>query len=105
MRSLLHDYLATDGNLSYRLGQAPSGSNNIFRDQRDRSKVEHFPLLPPFLGFPNTSFHLSSARSVVCVAEVVPKTKGDYPCAVHRPHIREHSKGPVNGVSMEGRVF
>ncbi|KAH0538600.1 hypothetical protein FGG08_004801 [Glutinoglossum americanum] len=37
MRSLLHDYLATDGNVSYRSGQAPSGGN-VFRIQRDRSK-------------------------------------------------------------------
>src|SRR5436190_3091186 len=40
MRSLLHDYLATDGNVSYRSGQAPEGNVNTFaRNQRDKTKV------------------------------------------------------------------
>jgi hypothetical protein len=41
MRSLLHDYLATDGNVAYRSGQAPEGSmNTSARNQRDKTKVK-----------------------------------------------------------------
>jgi exocyst complex component 4 len=38
MRSLLHDYLATDGDMSYRSGQGASGPSSVFRTQRDRNK-------------------------------------------------------------------
>ena len=39
MRSLLHDYLATDGNQSYRLGGQQPGEANIFhRPQREKNK-------------------------------------------------------------------
>ena len=39
IRSLLHDYLATDGNQSYRLGGQQGADTNIFhRSQREKSK-------------------------------------------------------------------
>ncbi|KAI9818501.1 MAG: hypothetical protein M1827_000560 [Pycnora praestabilis] len=39
MRSLLHDYLATDGATSQRSGQGQAGGDNVFhRNQRDKSK-------------------------------------------------------------------
>ncbi|KAI9875177.1 MAG: hypothetical protein M1830_008789 [Pleopsidium flavum] len=40
MRSLLHDYLATDGNIAYRSGHAPTSGANMFqRNHRDRTKT------------------------------------------------------------------
>ena len=40
MRSLLHDYLATDGDLSTRLGRMPTTDANIFqRHPRDKNKA------------------------------------------------------------------
>jgi hypothetical protein len=39
MRSLLHDYLATDGEASYRDGQGKTSAGSVFsRATRDRSK-------------------------------------------------------------------
>ncbi len=39
IRSILHDYLATDGSLQHRSGQAQGGGANIFqRSQRDKTK-------------------------------------------------------------------
>jgi exocyst complex component 4 len=39
MRSLLHDYLATDGDLTYRGGQGKSSSSSVFsRAPRDKNK-------------------------------------------------------------------
>ncbi|KAF2488636.1 hypothetical protein BU16DRAFT_586867 [Lophium mytilinum] len=39
MRSLLHDYLATDGDLAYRSGQGQTSSGSVFqKNPRDRSK-------------------------------------------------------------------
>jgi exocyst complex component 4 len=39
IRSLLHDYLAADGNLSYRSGQGNDRASNVFqRTQRDKTK-------------------------------------------------------------------
>ncbi|CAD6563864.1 MAG: hypothetical protein ASARMPREDX12_000114 [Alectoria sarmentosa] len=39
MRSLLHDYLATDENQSYRLGRQPAAAANIFhKNHRERNK-------------------------------------------------------------------
>lgn len=42
MRSLLHDYLSTDGS-SERLGHGLTSPENVFRQQRDRSKVRSSP--------------------------------------------------------------
>ena len=40
MRSLLHDYLATDENQSYRFGSQPTTEANIFHKvHRERNKV------------------------------------------------------------------
>ena len=40
MRSLLHDYLATDGNQSYRFGRQPATEANVFhKNHRERNKV------------------------------------------------------------------
>ena len=40
MRSILHDYLAADGNQAYRLGRQPTADGNIFHaHQRERNKV------------------------------------------------------------------
>ena len=42
MRSLLHDYLATDGNQAYRLGRQPTADGNMFqRNNRERNKVSN----------------------------------------------------------------
>lgn len=39
VRSLLHDYLSVEGNAAQRYGKGLSGEGNIFRYQRDRTKV------------------------------------------------------------------
>ena len=47
MRSLLHDYLSTDGSASQRSGQGSNNDGNIFRYQRDRNKVsQDSPFVP-----------------------------------------------------------
>jgi len=39
VRSLLHDYLSAEGDAAQRYGQGLSGEGNIFRYQRDKTKV------------------------------------------------------------------